>query len=117
MDYGLVEIGNIAAKASSDDICKLKFILEQHRIYHIVDGVTFFHPHAKTARSRVIQRGRIRKVDITEDRLHHRKNHQSTHSKFRELIVPDLYKLNYTSLIFLDSEEAEFLAKLIYKAQ
>lgn len=46
MDYGLVEIGNIAAKASSDD----------------------------------------------------------------------LYKLNYRSLIFLDSEEAEFLATLIYKA-
>ena len=42
MDCGLVEIGNITTKASTGAIRKLKSILDQHRIYHIVDGVIFF---------------------------------------------------------------------------
>jgi hypothetical protein len=98
MDDGLIEIGNIAAKAPTDAIRKLKSILDQHRIFHIVDGVTFFHPHVEAARSGVIHRGRVGKVDITEDRLRKRKNHHSDHSKFLELIVPDLYELDYMSL-------------------
>ena len=114
MDYGLLEIGNIATKASTDAIKKLKSILDRHRIYHIVDGVRFFHPHVETARSGVIHRGRVGKVDPTEDRLRKRQNHHSDHFIYRELIVPDLYKLNYTSLIFFESEEADFLSTLVY---
>lgn len=115
MDFGLVEIGDIATKASTDDIRKLKSILDRHRIYHIVDGVTFFHPHAKAVRLKENHQDRVGKVDTTEDRLRIRKNHHSDHSKFRELNVPDLYKLNYMSLIFFDSEEAEFLSTLVYE--
>ena len=115
MDYGLVEIGDIATKASTDDIRKLKSILDRHRIYHIVDGVTFFHPHAKAVRLKENHQDRVGKVDTTEDRLRKRKNHHNDHFKFRELIVPDLYKLNYMSLIFFDSEEADFLATFVYE--
>jgi hypothetical protein len=114
MDYGLIEIGDIAKKASTDDLRKLKSILDRHRIYHIVDGVTFFHPHAKAARLKEIQQDRVGKVDTSEDRLRKAKNHHCDHSKFRELIVPDLYKLDYMNLIFFDSEEADFLAAIVY---
>ena len=33
---------------------------------------------------------------------------------YRNLVVPDLYKLDYMSLADFDSEEADFLATLIY---
>jgi len=115
MDYGIIEIGDIATKASTDDIRKLKSILDRHHIYHIVDGVTFFHPHAEAARLKEIHQGRGGEVDPTKDRFRKRKIHHSDRSKFRELIVPDLYKLNYMSLIFLDSEEADFLATVVYE--
>jgi hypothetical protein len=114
MNYGLIEIGNIATKASTDDIRKLKSILDQYRIYHIVDGVTFFHPNAKAARLKEIHQDRVGKVDTTADRLRKAKNHHSDHSKFQELIVFDLYKLDYINLIFFNSEEADFLATIIY---
>jgi hypothetical protein len=115
MDYGLIEIGDIATQASTDDIRKLKSILDRHHIYHIVDGVRFFHPYAKAVRLKKNRQGRVGKVDTTANCLRKRKNHHSDHSKFRELIVPDLYKLDYMSLIFFDSEEADFLATVVYK--
>jgi hypothetical protein len=115
MDYGLIEIGDIATKASTDDIKKLKSILDRHRICHILDDDTFFHPHAKAVRLKENHRDRVGKLDTTADRLRKRKNHHSDHSKFRELIVPDLYKLDYISLIFFDSEEADFLATVVYE--
>jgi len=114
MDYGLIEIGGIATKASTDDIKKLKSILDRHRIHHIVDGVTFFQPYAETARSGAIHRSRAGKVDTSADHSHKCKNHHNNDFKFRELIVPDLYKLDYMNLIFFDSEEADFLAAIVY---
>ena len=114
MDYGLIEIGGIATKASNDDIRKLKSILDRYCIYHIVDGVTFFPPHTKAARMKENHPGRVGKMDATADRLRKRKNHHNNHFNFRELIVPDLYKLDYMNLIFFDSEEADFLATILY---
>ena len=113
-DYGLIEIGDIATKASTDDIRKLKSILDRHHIYHIVDGVTFFHPGTKAVRLKENDESRSGKVDTSEDHLRKHKNHHSDHSKFRELIVPDLYKLDYMNLIFFESEEADFLAAIVY---
>ena len=34
--------------------------------------------------------------------------------EYRELVVPDLYELDFMSIIDLDSEEADFLSILIY---
>jgi hypothetical protein len=115
MDYGIIEIGDIATKVSTDDIRKLKSILDRHRIYHIVDGVTLFHPNAKTVPLKGNHQGRVGKVDTTQDRLRKSKNDQSDHLKFRELIAPDLYKLDYINLILFDSEEADFLATVVYE--
>ena len=116
MDCGLIEIGNIATKASTDDIRKLKSILDEHRIFHIVDDVNFFHSHAETARPEVIQRGGKKEFDPTKHCLWKHKIHQSDCAEFLELIAPDLYELNYISLIFLDSEEADFIATLVYES-
>lgn len=106
MDHGLVEIGNIATKASSDAIRKLKSILDQHGIFHIIDGVMFFHPQENAARMQEFHRGRARECKQVKDDFHR---------QYRELIVPDLYELDYMSLIYFDSEEAEFLATLVYE--
>jgi hypothetical protein len=114
MDYGIIEIGDIATKVSIDDIRKLKSILDRHHIYHIVDGVTFFHPCNKAVRLKENNESRSGKVDPSEVCLRKHKNHHSDHYKFRELIVPDLYYLDYMNLTFFDSEEADFLATIIY---
>ena len=114
MDYGLIEIGDITTKALTNDIRKLKSILDRHCIHHIVDGVTFFQPNVNAVRLKKNHQGWVGKVDTPEDRLRKRKNHHSDHSKFRELIVPDLYKLDYMNLIFFDSDEADFLATVVY---
>lgn len=105
MDNGSIEIGNINTKASAGAIRKLKAILDQHGIFHIIDGVMFFHPQEKTARMPEFHRGRTREADRTKDDFH---------GQYRELIVPDLYELDFMSLIDFDSEEAEFLATLVY---
>ena len=115
MNYGLAEIGNIATKASSNAIRKLKSILDRHGIYHIVDGITFFHPHPNAARLKENHQGRVGEVDKTKDPIRKRKIHHSDCSQYRELIVLDLYELNYMSLIFFDSDEADFLATLVYE--
>ena len=75
----------------------------------------FFIRTLETARSKAIHRSRAGKVDTSADRSRKRKNHHNDHFKFRELIVPDLYKLDYMNLIFFDSEETEFLATFVYK--
>jgi len=105
MDKGFIEIGNINTQVTSDVIRKLKSILDQHGIFHIIDGVIFFHPHAKAARIKEIHPDRVRETNQTKGDFHLR---------YQELIVPDLYELNYMSLIYLDSEEADFLSTLIY---
>ena len=115
MDYGIIEIGDIATKASADDIRTLKSILDRHRIYHIVDGITFFHPCTKTVRLKENDERRSEKVDTSEVCLRKHKDHHSDHYKFRELIVPDLYKLDYINLILFESEEADFLATIVYE--
>ena len=115
MNYGLVEIGNIATKASTDAIRKLKSILDQHRIYHIVDGELFFHPQAKTPRSEAKHRDQVRKVDTTKHCSREYRNKHVDRSTCKKLIVPSLYELDYISLIYLDSEEAEFLATMVYE--
>ena len=114
MDCGLIKIGDIATKASADDIRTLKSILDRHRIYHIVDGITFFHPCTKAVRLKENDERRSEKVDTSEVCLRKHKDHHSDHYKFRELIVPDLYKLDYMNLIFFESEEADFLATIVY---
>ena len=114
MDNGCIKIGSINTSASTEVIRKLKTILDQHAIFHIVDGVMFYDSPKKAARTREIYRGRVREANKTQDDFCRNKMHQSDSDKYRDLIVPDLYELDFMSLIDLDSEEADFLSILIY---
>ena len=105
MDKGCIEIGNINTPASAGVIRKLKSILDLHAIFHIIDGVVFYDPHKKAARMKAIHHGQVRDFSKAQNDLH---------IKYRELIVPDLYKFNFMSIVYLDSEEADFLSTLIY---
>ena len=114
MDNGYIKIGNINTSASTEVIRKLKTILDQHAIFHIVDGVMFYDSPKKAARTREIHRGRVREANKTQNDFCRNKLHQSDYDRYRELIVPDLYELDFMSLTDLDSEEADFLSTLIY---
>jgi len=105
MDNGCIEIGNINTRASTDVIRKLKSILDLHSIFHIIDGVMYCYPHKKAARMKAIHHGQVGDFNKAQNNLH---------MKYRELIVPDLYSLNFMSIVYLDSEEADFLSTLIY---
>jgi hypothetical protein len=105
MDNGCIEIGKINTKASTEVIKKLKFILDQHEIFHIIDGVMFYHPHQQAVQVKASHQGRVREISKAQDDFQ---------MQYRELIVPDLYKLNFMSLVFFDAEEADFLATLVY---
>jgi hypothetical protein len=106
MDNGSIEIGNINTIASNEAIRKLKSILDQHGIFHIIDGIMFNQPHKQAARIKSFHQDRAREVNKTQDEFR---------AKYRELIIPDLYNLNFMSIVYLDSEEADFLSTLIYR--
>jgi len=114
MDNGCIKIGNINTSTSTEVIGKLKTILDHHAIFHIVDGVMFYDSPKKAARTREIHRGWAREANKTQDDFCRKKMHQSDPAKYRELIVPDLYELDFMSLTDLDLEEADFLSTLIY---
>jgi len=114
MDNGCIKIGNINTSVSTEVIRKLKTILDQHAIFHIVDGVMFYDSPKKAVRTREMHRGRVREANKAQDDFCRNKLHQSNSYKYRELIVPDLYELDFMSLTDLDSEEADFLSTLIY---
>jgi len=106
MEMGLIEIGSINTQASAEVIGKLKYILDRYGIFHIVDGVGYNQPHTQAARRQhAVHQGRVSEVNQGQDDFS---------LKDWELIVPDLYNLNFMSLIYLDPEEADFLAILIY---
>ena len=105
MDMGTIEIGNINTQASAKVIRKLKSILDQHTIFHIMDGVVFNQPHKQESRMNTFHPDRVREINKIQDDFR---------VVYRELVVPDLYILNYISLANFDSEEADFLVILIY---
>jgi hypothetical protein len=114
MDNGCIEIGNINTRTSTEAIGKLKSILDRHAIFHILDGDMFFDPHEKATQKKEINQGRAREVNKTKSNFCRNNMYQSDPEKYRKLIVPDLYELNYLSLIYFDPEEADFLSTLIY---
>jgi hypothetical protein len=104
MYNGCIEIDNINTQASTEVIRKLKSILDQHTIFHIIDGVVLNQPHKQGSRMNTFHPDRVREIS---------KIHDDFRLVYRELVVPDLYRLNYMSLAYFDSEEVDFLAILI----
>jgi hypothetical protein len=113
-DSVTLKIGNVTSRATCDDVRKLKSILDEHRIFHIIDGSVFYNSSERFLFPNQIHEIRIWKAAnggsvSCKGRINQRKG-----SDCRKLIVPYLYKINFLSLIFLDTEEAEFLGDLIY---
>ena len=105
MDNGCIEIGNIMTQAPLEVIRKLKSILDQHGIFHISDGVEFNKTSDQAACNTLIHPDQIGAADKPQGNFY---------LQICRLIVPDLYALNFMSLINLNSDEADFLAALIY---
>ena len=114
MDNGCIEIGNIMTQASPDVISKLRSILDQHGIFHIVDGVLFNPPNRNWASNKATLRDGINNVKHASNDLLPDGQFRIEIENYRELIVPDLYKLNFISIVHFDAEEADLFAELIY---
>jgi len=114
MDNGSIEIGNINTPAFAGVIRKLKSILDQHGIFHIFDGVVFNSPPKNGDLPKAIFRDGVIEVDHAQNDLHPDKQLLIDIETYQELIVPDLYKLNYMSIVYFDAEEADFLSTLVY---
>ena len=105
MDMGCIEIGNIMTQTSAEVIRKLTFILDQHAIFYIFDGVGFNQPPDRAAGMASIPPGRAGTAARPQGNFY---------PQTCRLIVPDLYALNFMSLLHLDSDEADFLSTLVY---
>jgi hypothetical protein len=114
MGNGFIQIGNVMTQASQDVISKLKSILDQHGIFYIVDGVLFNPPHANGTSWEVSLKGGTKEVDHLQNDLSPDAQFLIDLENYQEFIVPDLYALNFMSLINLDSDEADFLSTLVY---
>ena len=116
VDEGIIEIGNEKFKKSREDIKRLKSILDELRIMHIIDNVIFYLPFAEAERRKEIRTANARVWKIENNggvSLGNRFCHNGRF-EYRELIIPDLFENNFTCLILLDGEEYKFLGDLLY---
>ena len=116
VDEGIIEIGNEKFQTSREDIKRLKSILDELRIMHIIDDVIFYPPFAEAKRMKEIRNANARGWEIEKDggiSLENRFCHNGRF-EYRELIIPDLFENNFTRLILLDDEEYKFLGDLLY---
>jgi len=114
IDKGIVEFGGKRTELAVEDILKLKSILDELGIMHIIDDVTFSSPTEEVERMKVTPDLRMWMVEndssvSPKDEFDHRKR-----LEFRELIIPYLFEIDFMSLTQLDYEEAELLADLLY---
>jgi hypothetical protein len=113
---GIIEIGGEKFKKSKEDIRKLKSILDELRIMHIIDDVIFYLPFAEAERMKEIRNANARVWKVEKDggvSLENRFCHNGRF-EYRELIIPDLFENNFTRLILLDDKEYKFLGDLLY---
>jgi len=111
---GIIEIDGDKFARSRDDIRKLKSILDELRIMHIIDDVMFYSSFAEAERIKEIRN--VRRCKFEKDggvSLENRFGHNGRF-EYRELIIPDLFEINFTRLILLDDEEYKFLGDLLY---
>ena len=117
IDKGIVEIGGKRIEVAREDIRKLKFILDELSIVHIIDGVSF----CRTLRGpgRMEDLYDIRMLRAENDGKVHPVNRSAYQGKiqFREMKIPNFCLLDFISLAQLDDEQAELLGDLVYGTQ
>ena len=116
-DTGILEIGGKRAEVARKDIRRLKLILDELGITHIIDDITFFDP---------LEQGRRKKGNFNIMKLKAENCGKLSREivfgrrvdfEFREMIIPYIFNIDYLSLTQLDYEEAEFLGYLLYGAE
>lgn len=114
IDKGTIEIGDSKIEATPEDIRVLKSILDDLRIYHIVDDVVFFSPFNAASRMKAIHNVNVWKTERDGSvSLNNRFGH-SGRFEYRNLVLPGFYEFNFINLLLLDDKEAEFFGDLIY---
>lgn len=114
IDKGTIEIGDTKIEAIPEDIRALKSILDDLRIYHIVDDIVFFCPFDAAARMKAIHNVKVWKTERDGSvNLKNRFGH-SRCFEYRNLVLPGLFEINFINLLLLDEKEAEFLGGLVY---
>jgi len=103
-DKGIIKIGSKRTEVAREDIRKLKFILDELCIMHIIDGVTFFCAFNGDKR----MAGKDGSVSLRNG------FGRSERFDFQEMIIPYFYEIDIMSVTQLDYEEAEFIGDLLY---
>jgi len=116
IDKGIIEIDGKRTEVAKEDIRKLKFILDELRIMHIIDGVLFCETiHVTGHKKALYDIGGFEAQNNDRVPLENLFRYQQK-IQFRELKIPDFCLLDLNSLTQLDDEQAEFLGNLVYGA-
>ena len=116
-DHGILEIDGKRAEVARKDICRLKLILDELGIMHIIDDVTFCGAYDATEVAEESQSRELCSVKEGGKLSPNNSSVQFRHLEFRELIIPHFSLIDVKSLTQLDCEEAEFFGDLLYDAE
>ena len=113
-DKGIIEIDGKRNEVAREDIRKLKFILEELGIMHIVDDVSFCSTFPAAGRMADIHDVKLSRAENDDGVLPEYRCGCGEQPRFRELKIPDFFMIDFMSLTQLEYEEAEFLGDLLY---
>jgi len=111
---GIIEISGEKIKTTREDIRKLKSILDELHIMHIIDDVVCYSPSEAAEHTKEINTVRMWKIEKDGDVSLKNRFGRSEQFEYRELIIPDLFEINYMRLLLLDDENYRFLGNLLY---
>jgi hypothetical protein len=114
IDKGIVEIGGKRIEVAREDIRKLKFIMDELGIMHLIDNVAYIGPCDAAEGMEKTHNGRMREVKIDGNFNPKKGCGHQRRFEFQELIIPIFFKIDFMSPTQLDCEEAEFLGDLLY---
>ena len=117
IDKGIIEINGKRTKVGRKDIRKLKRILDELGIMHIIDDVSFCSTFRAAGRMEGLHDIRMLRAEsdgrvLATNRFTHQEQIQ-----FRKLKIPCFCLIDFISLAQLDYEEAELLGDLVCGSQ
>lgn len=117
IDKGIIEINGKRTKVDRQDIQKLKRILDELSIMHIIDGVSFHSTFRMAGRMEYHHDNRMMRAENDVRVLPESRFAQQEQIQFWELKIPNFCLLDFVSLTQLDYDEAEFVGDLVYGSQ
>ena len=114
---GIIEISGERMTTARENIRKLKSILDGLRVMHIIDDIIFFSPCDEDRQMKAILKVRESEIEKNACVGLESRFGQSARFEYRKMIIPDLFKNNFTRLILLDDEEYKFLGDMLYTSE